>query len=57
MCIEIFVALIQAYIFAMLTNIYISILSEHHGDDAHHDEVHQNPPHEIKNPALMGALS
>ncbi|XVJ51080.1 MAG: F0F1 ATP synthase subunit A [Vampirovibrio sp.] len=57
MCIEIFVALIQAYIFAMLTNIYISILSEHHGDDAHHDEVHQNPPHDVKNPALMGATS
>jgi hypothetical protein len=38
MGIELFVAVVQAYIFAMLTNIYISLLSEDHD---HHEDGHE----------------
>jgi F-type H+-transporting ATPase subunit a len=34
--IELFVAVVQAYIFAMLSNIYISLLSEDHSHDEDH---------------------
>jgi F-type H+-transporting ATPase subunit a len=35
---EIFVAVIQAYIFAMLSSVYISLMSESHDDDHEHGE-------------------
>lgn len=46
MGIELFVAVVQAYIFAMLTNIYISLLSEDHGhhDSEDHAEHHAPVP-------------
>ena len=55
MSIELFVAVVQAYIFAMLTNIYISLLSEdhdHHEDE--HDASHTSKE-EAKSPSLAVA--
>jgi F-type H+-transporting ATPase subunit a len=48
--IELFVAVVQAYIFAMLSNIYISLLSEDHS----HDEDHAPHPSEAL-PAAVAA--
>jgi F-type H+-transporting ATPase subunit a len=41
---ELFVALLQAYIFAMLSSVYISLMSEDHDD--HHDEEHGSDSHD-----------
>jgi len=47
MCLELFVALLQAYIFTFLTALFIAQLvvheHEHHEDEGgHHDEAHES---------------
>jgi F-type H+-transporting ATPase subunit a len=44
MCLELFVAFLQAYIFTMLTALFIGQLVLHEGDEhtgPHHDEAHE----------------
>lgn len=45
MAFELFIGTIQAYVFFMLTTVFISLGMEHHGDDEHetHPETHSSP--------------
>jgi F-type H+-transporting ATPase subunit a len=40
---ELFVAVIQAYIFAILSSVYVSLLSEDHDDHGHASDSHDHP--------------
>jgi F-type H+-transporting ATPase subunit a len=52
---ELFVAVVQAYIFAILSSVYIALMSEDHDD--HHDEAHTHEPQDASalNPVLKAA--
>lgn len=42
MAFELFIGTIQAYVFFMLTTVFISLGTEHHGDDEKHTQPHEH---------------
>ena len=41
MCLELFVAFLQAYLFTFLTTLFISQMVAHHGDHGHEEHGHE----------------
>jgi F-type H+-transporting ATPase subunit a len=53
MAFELFIGTIQAYVFFMLTTVFISLGREHHGDDE--KETHSSPEHSSLKPLSAGS--